>query len=414
MMQRRIISGKNTDQRTELYVLKHKDKEIAIVQMDVCTGRLKRAAEVLLPEELPAGCGADGSRLPEWWENRAIPDSRIGLQHVLAGAGMQTNLSLMLSSYGLSLTDHYWMQPAERKLYWKDLNFYENIFSDVLGNLLTDTEETGRKNALPGNLSPSFSVNGDMKKKWVIREGARCLLKVTSEYYGQQSVNELIAVRLHERLSWDHYVPYRIEYRKIRGTEYPCSLSPLFTSEEREFVSAYQLLLDYKIPNESSLYEALVSRAVQSGMEEERVRRQLEYTIMTDFILSNTDRHLNNMGFLYDSKRRFFCGMAPVFDTGNSLLYDREESLAKTNLLGLKVNSFCRWERDLLRYVKNSSMLNLEKLKDFPEEAESLLLKYTEMPVKRAGEIAGTIRGKIRYLTLFQQGKRVWKQGKYW
>lgn len=310
-MQRRIISGKNTDQRTELYVLKHKDKEIAIVQMDVCTGRLKRAAEVLLPEELPAGCGADGSRLPEWWENRAIPDSRIGLQHVLAGAGMQTNLSLMLSSYGLSLTDHYWMQPAERKLYWKDLNFYENIFSDVLGNLLTDTEETGRKNALPGNLSPSFSVNGDMKKKWVIREGARCLLKVTSEYYGQQSVNELIAVRLHERLSWDHYVPYRIEYRKIRGTEYPCSLSPMFTSEEREFVSVYQLLLDYKIPNESSLYEALISRAVQSGMEEERVRRQLEYSIMTDFILSNTDRHLNNMGFLYDSKRRFFCGMAP-------------------------------------------------------------------------------------------------------
>src|SRR5699024_4134564 len=67
--------------------------------------------------------------------------------------------------------------------------------------------------------------NGDMKKKWVIREGARCLLKVTSEYYGQQSVNELIAVRLHERLSWDHNVPYRIEYRKIRGTEYPCSLA---------------------------------------------------------------------------------------------------------------------------------------------------------------------------------------------
>ena len=131
MMQRRIISGKNTDQRTELYVLKHKDKEIAIVQMDVCTGRLKRAAEVLLPEELPAGCGADGSRRPEWWENRAIPDSRIGLQHVLAGAGMQTNLSLMLSSYGLSLTDHYWMQPAERKLYWKDLNFYERTFSPL-------------------------------------------------------------------------------------------------------------------------------------------------------------------------------------------------------------------------------------------------------------------------------------------
>lgn len=53
----------------------------------------------------------------------------------------ESNLSLMLSAYGLSLTDHYWMQPIGEELYWKDLNFYENDFSDELGCLLIDPEK---------------------------------------------------------------------------------------------------------------------------------------------------------------------------------------------------------------------------------------------------------------------------------
>lgn len=46
----------------------------------------------------------------------------------------KSNLTLMLSSYGLSLTDHYWMQQIGEELYWKDLNFFENDFSDELGS----------------------------------------------------------------------------------------------------------------------------------------------------------------------------------------------------------------------------------------------------------------------------------------
>ena len=92
--------------------------------------------------------------------------------------------------------------------------------------------------------------------------------------------------RLHERLGWKNHVSYSLERIRIRGTDYPCSLSPLFTSETKEFVSAYQLLMDYKIPNESSLYASLVSRAATMGLEEEKISRQMEYTIMTDFILS--------------------------------------------------------------------------------------------------------------------------------
>ena len=66
----------------------------------------------------------------------------------------------------------------------------------------------------------------------------------------------------------------------------------------------------------------------------------------------------------------------------------------------------------MLRYVKNIN-LDLELLADFPDEAESLLQQNTEMPKKRSEEIAQTIREKIEYLSMFQNGKKIWKREKY-
>lgn len=404
---------RSPEPQSGFYVLKHKDKDVAMIQMDTFTGRLEYVLAVYLPEELPVGCRADGKSLSNWWSLRAIPDSRKDLRQVLSRTGVETSQALLLRSYGLSLTDHYWVQPIDRELYWKDLNFFENDFSEELGNLLTDSEEDVREDVELLRVSPSASVNGDMKKKWIIRDGVRSLLKVNTNHYGQQAVNEVIAGRMHERLGWKDHVPYRVEKIRIGGHDHPCSISPLFTSETKEFVPAYQLLMDHKIPNESSLYESLVLMAVEMGMEEEKVRRQLEYMIMTDFILSNTDRHLNNMGFLYDPEHRRFTDMAPIFDTGNALFYDRAVIPHKENLLDINVNSFCKREADMLRYVKKP-ILDVEKLTDFPEEAESLLRQYTDMPGGRAGEIAETIREKTAYLSLFLNGKKIWKKEQYW
>lgn len=68
---------------SNLYVLKHKDLDVAMVQIDLTSGKIEYVLQVYLPEELPVGCRADGSDLLQWWESRAIPDSRIGIQQVL-------------------------------------------------------------------------------------------------------------------------------------------------------------------------------------------------------------------------------------------------------------------------------------------------------------------------------------------
>ena len=413
MIQSAVSIG-HTKDTTDLFILKHKDLDVAMMKMDVRTGMIEYVLSVYLPEELPAGCAPDGTGLGEWWKLRAIPDSRKGIRQVLSRLSEETSQSLMLSSYGLSLTDHYWIQPVGQELYWKDLNFYENDFTDELGDILTDSE---RDRSVPdgiSKLSPSVSVNGDMKKKWIIRDGGRYLLKVNPNYHSQQAVNEVIAGKLHERLGWKNYVSYEMGTIHISGREYPCSLSPMFTSVETEFVSAYQIVAAYKVPNDVSLYEALIRQAVSLGADEKEVRAFLEYMILTDFILTNTDRHLNNFGFIYDPRQHRLSGMAPLFDTGNSLFYDYDVIPHGRNLLDIPVNSFSKREADQLHYVKSDAGVKLERLAHFPEEAEALLKEYTDMTEKRAAETARTIEEKIEYLNLFFQGKKIWKKERYW
>ena len=398
---------------SNLYVLKHKDLDVAMVQIDITSGKIEYVLEVYLPEELPIGCEEADRDLMEWWKSRAIPDSRRGIQQVLNYLQEESNLSLMLSAYGLSLTDHYWMQPIGKELYWKNLNFYENDFSDELGLLLTDSKKVDIDKNI-SKFSPSSSVNGEMKKKWIIKGGTRYLMKVNVNDFGQQSVNEIIASRLHERLGWKNYVAYEIEKARIDDVEVPCSLNPLFTSTELELVSAYQLVKNYKIPNDTSNFEAMIQLATSYGIEEQEVRTHLEYTILTDFILTNTDRHFNNFGFLYNPEKHRFVAMAPIYDTGNSLFYNKEFIPVKSNLLDIRVTSFCEREVDMLRYVSDKELIDLEKLNGFSAEVAEILKEHTTMPVSRAEQIARSVEEKIEYLRIFQTGKKIWKKEKYW
>ena len=116
----------------ELYILKHKDLDTAMVKINPFSGRIEYILEVYLPEELPVGCKKDGTGLAEWWNMRAVPDTRKGIQQALKILREETSQSLMLAAYGLSLADHYWMQPVSKELYWRDINFFENDFSDEL------------------------------------------------------------------------------------------------------------------------------------------------------------------------------------------------------------------------------------------------------------------------------------------
>ena len=56
----------------------------------------------------------------------------------------------------------------------------------------------------------------------------------------------------------------------------------------------------------------------------------------------------------------------------------------------------------------NISLLELKML------VKQLLGEHTDMPADRAKRIANTVKQKIEYIELFQEGKKIWKREKYW
>ena len=158
----------------------------------------------------------------------------------------------------------------------------------------------------------------------------------------------------------------------------------------------------------------MIRQAAINGLEEDVVRKQLEYTILTDFILTNTDRHFNNFGFLYDPAQHKLIGMAPIFDTGNSLFYNKEFIPSRKYLLDIQVTSFLQKEVELLRLITDKQQIDLDKLSGFAAEVENMLKTYTKMPAERAAQIAEAVNQKIEYLRLFQQGKKIRKKEMYW
>ena len=145
------------------------------------------------------------------------------------------------------------------------------------------------------------------------------------------------------------------------------------------------------------------------GLEEETVRSFLEYQILCDFVLTNTDRHFYNFGVLRDSASLKLIGLAPIFDSGNSMFWNYKTVPQGKALLDIPVNSFKGREVDLLRYVKHSCLLDQDKLPSKNEIRE--LLELDEVCREKAGDILSGYEQKIALLEEFERGNKIYQYG---
>ena len=49
----------------------------------------------------------------------------------------------------------------------------------------------------------------------------------------------------------------------------------------------------------------------------------LDRMLVLDYIIANEDRHLNNFGAIRNAETLEWLGMAPIYDSGSSLGYDK-------------------------------------------------------------------------------------------
>ena len=191
--------------------LMHKCLAIADLEFDDATGSIQTINSIHAPDHLPIGTSRenrerDRTALNAWWTDRSIPASRSGVREALEVLDVASTKLLLLRCYGLSLSDHYWIRPKDSGLTWDQINFFDNPFSDDMGDVLfgKPVKEDGFDFSSPDNTSDGF-----LKKRWKIINGKRCLVKGGSNPFQQQPFNEVIATKIMACLNIPH-VPYEL------------------------------------------------------------------------------------------------------------------------------------------------------------------------------------------------------------
>ncbi|WP_240941924.1 hypothetical protein [Paenibacillus sp. HB172176] len=202
------------------YMLMHKNEPVAEIKLDEATASISAIGQVYATPHAPVGISVrkgriDRAALNEWWRGRAIPASRDGIKEALLELNLSATQKLLHKSFGLSLSDQYWIRPAASHLQWSDIHFFDNPFSEDVGNVLFGKGSSDLMNLM----SPDNTSDGWLKKKWVIIDGRRCLVKGGSGATQQEPYNEVIASKIMERLKISH-----VSYTMMEQDDYPYSV----------------------------------------------------------------------------------------------------------------------------------------------------------------------------------------------
>ena len=342
-------------------LLMHKRTPVASIEIDDASGYIQKIGEIFALEHLPIGIAVrngipDRTAFNTWWTDRSIPASRSGIREALETLEIENTKLLLLRCFGLSLSDQYWINPDGSDLAWDDINFFQHPFSDDIGDVLFGAPK--KANALDFS-SPDNTSDGYLKKRWKIIDGKRYLIKGGSNPFRQQPFNEVIATEIMARLGIPH-VPYQLIWNK----DAPYSACEDFIDENTELIPAWRVMMIMKKSNSTSVYQHFVNCCESLGVKD--TVPFLDRMITLDYIIANEDRHFNNFGLIRNAETLEWVGMAPIYDSGSSLGYDKLPGQMKADKdVGCK--PFKNHHLEQLRLVQSFDWLDLTKLDDIED-----------------------------------------------
>ena len=377
------------------YTLMHKRIAVADIELDEISGFIQKIGEIYAPNHLPVGVRQlqgvpDRAALNEWWTGRSIPASRSGIREALETLEISNTKMLLVRCFGLSLSDQYWIRPEGTDWTWEKLNYFDNTFSDDIGDVLFGEN----KKTNPLNLSsPDNTSDGNLKKRWRIINGKRCLVKGGSNPFRQQPFNEVIATGIMERLRIKH-IPYTLSWNK--GAPY--SICEDFVTRDTELIPAWRIIQTQKKPNNVSVYQHFVNCCETLGIPD--VIPFLDRMIVLDYIIANEDRHLNNFGAIRNAETLEWVGMAPIFDSGSSLGYDQLAGQIRSER-DVVCKPFKKHHAEQLKLVSSFAWIDFARLSDIRElitETFSSEKAKDYIDESRVSAIIDAIERRIRHL----------------
>lgn len=382
-----------------LYEIMRKNTPITVADFSETGRMIWYSHEKLNTEFAPLWENQSLDFLVRWWDERSVPIGQNKMQEMLKEKGFVTPGEYLLKNLGLSLTDYYWIRPLGESYKWEDINLFSNGFSNEVELEYVKVDDSANKYS---QYVPNSSLQGQLDKKWIINHGKRYLIKGNRDETSTESINEVIATYFHEAQGYDNYTPYELIKIKNKEYDYGC-ISPCFTSEQKELVSAYGVVTSQKQKNDISSYEHFIQMCGSHGMDTVQLRKDLEYQIQMDFILSGRDRHLNNVAILRDADTLDFVRMAPIYDSGKCLFINEAVPRDEKDLLDIQTTSFAKNELKLMEYVTDRSLVDVTRL-PAPILFEKLYAKDSKMDERRIKLICEAYEKKIDLYRRFQLG----------
>ncbi len=344
----------------------HKNIPVADLALDTASGVIISIGAVYEAAHAPVGVPAregsmDRGSLNEWW-GRAIPASRSGIRAALSELGVSAPELLLEKCLGLSLSDQYWIRPAGSSLLWENVNFFDNPFSEDVGNILFGKEPGSAEISL---MSPDNTSDGWLRKKWKIIDGKRCLIKGGSGAARQEPYNEALASRIMDRLDIPH-----VSYSLLLEEDYPYSVCEDFITPDTELISAWNIMKTAKKLNHVSVYRHYLDCCSRLGIggAKDAVNRMLAL----DYLIVNEDRHLNNFGVVRRADTLEYIGAAPIYDSGTSLWFDRPLPMIHARAKAV-CKPFKNSHDEQIRLVTDFSWLDFSALKGIDEELREIV-----------------------------------------
>ena len=338
----------------------------------------------------------------DWFRGRGIPSWRKDLEKLLDKLGVSSSVELLNKSYGLSLSDQYWLKDVNSVVKWEDINFFTNDFEYEA--YLDASLDSSSKSivSLDKNIfkSPNNTTDGMLQKGWIIESGKRVLVKGTYTSNKEEPINEYLASQICKRLGFD-YCNYEVEWSDKTKLISKCND---FINENEELISAYDIYNSEKKSNNISDYEFYIQILEKHNVP--NARENMENLFILDYLMLNNDRHLKNFGIIRNVNTLKWEKVAPIFDTGESMQCDKYTD--EINFSSGKGKFFSNTDKDyedILKIIgKNILRVDLSKLKGICDDYRLIHEKYQDkldMSDKRKEKLVSGLNKRITKLSEF-------------
>lgn len=234
--------------------------------------------------------------------------------------------------------------------------------------------------------------------KWIAdMDGSICYIKTGRLNYGKFSslepISEVIAFELGKLLGLSMV---ETDYAEITLKDNPKYKSQdILVSYSKNFLEDGEVFLSiYKI-HESKFDYNIFSKFSPQYLDD------LNKMLIFDFIINNTDRHLNNFGFICDEDTLEIKRFVPIFDNGSSLLSDLSDNdLIEMSAKDIDDFSICKPfinnQLQQLKLVKYLPKINLDlSREDICAVVDNFSLDISQ---KRYSSIVNLVCRRLNYV----------------